>query len=112
MIRYLFILFSTAIFAQNKQPANGSFLEMLPMLLIFIGLFYFMIIRPQTKQKNDHEHMIKNLQSGDEISTSGGIIGKIVSIDGNIIKLAIAKETIISIHENNINKILPKGSFK
>ena len=111
MLKYLFLTISAAAFASPNHQAASS-LEMLPMLAVFIALFYFMIIRPQNKQKTEHTTMLKNLKQGNEVSTSGGIIGKIISIDGNIIKLAISKDTIISINEINISKVLPKGSFK
>ena len=102
---------STAASAATNQTASNP-MSMLPMMMIFVGLFYFMIIRPQNNRRKEQTQLISSLKSGDEVSTLGGIIGQIDAVEGNIVQLQIAKDVVVSIHETSINKQLPKGSFK
>ena len=61
------------------DPAGGL-LSMLPMLLIMVAVFYFMIIRPENKRKKEAEQMRSNIKNGDKITTIGGIVGKVVDV--------------------------------
>ena len=65
--------------ATGAQP-NGGLLSMLPMLVIMIGVFYFMIIRPENKRKKEAEQLRSNIKNGDKITTIGGITGKVVDV--------------------------------
>lgn len=59
---------------------TGSLLSMLPMLLIMIGVFYFMIIRPENKRKKEAEQLRSSIKNGDKVTTIGGITGKVVDV--------------------------------
>ena len=65
--------------APTTDP-SGGLLGMLPMLLIMIGVFYFMIIRPENKRKKEAEQLRSNIKNGDKITTIGGIVGKVVDV--------------------------------
>ncbi len=65
--------------ATNADPAGGL-LSMLPMLLIMVAVFYFMIIRPENKRKKEAEQLRSNIKNGDKITTIGGITGKVVDV--------------------------------
>ena len=65
--------------ATDAQP-TGGLLSMLPMLVIMIGVFYFMIIRPENKRKKEAEQLRSNIKNGDKITTIGGITGKVVDV--------------------------------
>ena len=65
--------------ATGAQP-SGGLLSMLPMLVIMIGVFYFMIIRPENKRKKEAEQLRSNIKNGDKITTIGGITGKVVDV--------------------------------
>ena len=84
------LLSSTAYASENQVSAakqQPSFLEsMIPFLLIFAAM-YFIIIRPQTKKSKEHQSLLKDLKPGDEVITSGGIIGRIKTISENFIVL-------------------------
>ena len=69
-------------FLESTTPdaPAGGLLSMLPMLLIMIGVFYFMIIRPENKRKKEAEQMRSNVKNGDKITTIGGITGKVVDV--------------------------------
>jgi preprotein translocase subunit YajC len=102
------ILFSEA-FAQSVQNSTQnqfSFVSLVPLILIFI-IFYFLIIRPQTKKIKDHENMVNGLKIGNKIITSSGIIGYIRQINTkeNLISLEIAENVVIEIQKNNIAEI-------
>ena len=58
----------------------SSLLTMLPMLLVMVGVFYFMIIRPENKRKKESEELRNNIKNGDKITTIGGIVGKVVDV--------------------------------
>ena len=59
---------------------GGSILSMVPMLLIMVGVFYFMIIRPENKRKKEAEQLRSGVKNGDKITTIGGIVGKVVDV--------------------------------
>ena len=65
--------------ASTTDP-SGGLLGMLPMLLIMIAVFYFMIIRPENKRKKEAEQLRSNIKNGDKITTIGGIVGKVVDV--------------------------------
>jgi len=70
-------------FLTETAPTNdptGGLLGMLPMLLIMVAVFYFMIIRPENKRKKDAEQLRSNIKNGDKITTIGGITGKVVDV--------------------------------
>ena len=69
------------LFAQQQVNDGGSIAMFLPMVLIF-AVFYFLIWRPQSKDRNNHANMLKNLSKGDKIITRGGVYGKIMDIQG------------------------------
>ena len=82
----------------------------LPLVLMF-GIIYFIVIRPQSKQRKEHENMLKILSKGDKILTRGGVFGSIVAFQGkndSIVKVEIATSNIINIDRNYIVKVIPK----
>ncbi|MEE2858368.1 MAG: preprotein translocase subunit YajC [Candidatus Neomarinimicrobiota bacterium] len=89
----------TILYAQGEQMQGSGIAAFLPFILIGL-IFYFLILRPQNKHKNDHETMLANLKAGDKILTRGGIYGKIVNFQGktdHIITLDIGSGTKIKI---------------
>lgn len=70
-------------YAQAAAPAGGGdiFMSVAPLLLIFV-VFYFLLIRPQQNKQKQHRSMIENLKKGDQIVTGGGLVGKVVRVDG------------------------------
>ncbi|MFL5306736.1 MAG: preprotein translocase subunit YajC [Polyangia bacterium] len=73
----------------QAAPSGGSpFMSFLPMIAI-IGIFYFLVLRPQSKKAKEHQRMLSELKQGDTVSTQGGIIGKITGIKDNEITLQV-----------------------
>ena len=95
------------------SPAGGGF-EMIIMLAVFGLIFYFMIYRPQAKRAKEHRNLMSSLSKGDEVLTSGGLVGKIakVSADSDYIVLALNDQTQVTIKRDFVSAVLPKGSIQ
>lgn len=90
---------------------SGSLLSMLPLLLIFV-VFYFMLIRPQSKRAKEHKAMIDALETGSEVATSGGIIGKVTEVGEHFATVEIAPNVQVKVQRSTIAQVLPKGTIK
>jgi preprotein translocase subunit YajC len=93
--------------AQSPDPLMSL---ILPIGLVV--LFYFFLIRPQSKRQKEHKRMVSDLQKGEEVLTSGGILGKITGIKDDFVILEIAKETSLKIQKSAVQTIMPKGTIK
>lgn len=74
--------------AQGQSPAGSPFASFLPLVLIF-GVFYFLIILPQSKKAKVHQKMLAELKKGDDVLTSGGILGRIMDIKDDVVTLNV-----------------------
>ncbi|GAB4534176.1 MAG: preprotein translocase subunit YajC [Thermodesulfovibrionia bacterium] len=81
------------------QGGAGALLQFLPLVLIFV-IFYFLLIRPQSKKAKEHKEMLENLKKGDKVITSGGILGVIDDIDGEILTLKVGVKDDVRIRVN------------
>jgi len=93
--------------AQGPSPLASL---ILPIGLVV--LFYIFLIRPQSKRQKEHKQMVSDLQKGEEVLTSGGILGKITNVNESFITLEIAKDVSLSIQKSAIQTIMPKGTIK
>ena len=106
---------SDAIADAGAAATGAASPDPLASLILPIGLvvlFYFFLIRPQSKRQKEHKNLVNDLQKGEEILTSGGILGKVVNIKDDFIILEIAKETLLTIQKNSVQTIMPKGTIK
>lgn len=96
---------------QSSSSTNETLLSFVPLVLIFV-VFYFFIMRPQIKKQKEHESMIKTLKAGDKVVTSGGFITKIVKLeDEETMQVEIAPNVKARMLRSNITEILdPKAS--
>lgn len=102
------------MFISNAYAASSpatDVMSFLPLIVIFV-LFYFMIIRPQMKAAKDQRAMIAALQKGDEIITSGGIVGKVTKVSDDFVTVEIAANTEITVQKQAVQSALPKGTIK
>jgi preprotein translocase subunit YajC len=97
--------------AGGAAPQGGGLLSMLPLLLIFV-VFYFMLIRPQNKRAKEHRAMVAALETGAEVATSGGIVGKVTEVGENFLTVEIANNVQVKVQRNTIAQVLPKGTLK
>jgi preprotein translocase subunit YajC len=93
------------------QPSGGdSLMSMLPIILMFV-ILYFLMIRPQMKKAKEHKTMLDGLQKGDEV-IAVGILGKISKISDNYVSLEIADDVTIQVQKQAVTTLLPKGTLK
>ncbi|RCW71554.1 protein translocase subunit yajC [Pseudorhodoferax soli] len=85
--------------------------SMLPLLLMFVVL-YFIMIRPQMKKQKEHRAMIDALARGDEIATAGGLIGKVTKIGEGSLSVEIANGVEVQLQRHAVVQVLPKGTVK
>jgi len=103
------------VFISNAYAAGattgGDLMSFLPLVVIFV-LFFFMIIRPQMKAAKAQREMIAALQKGDEVVTSGGIVGKVTKVTESFVSIEIAANTEITVQKQAVQSALPKGTIK
>ena len=92
----------------QQEPGLASFI---PLIILFV-VFYFLLIRPQLKQAKQHKQLVAGLAKGDEIATSGGLMGKIKEVGDNFLVVEIAKDTEVKIQRNAVATVMPKGTLK
>jgi preprotein translocase subunit YajC len=99
-------------FAQGASPGAGGQLAPLLMMVVFIVIFYFLLIRPQQRKAKEHQAMVGKLSAGDEVVTSGGILGRIVEVGDSFVTLEIADGVRIKVQKFQITSLMPKGTLK
>jgi preprotein translocase subunit YajC len=101
--------------AGAAQDPTSGLMGLLPIVLMFIVL-WFLMIRPQMKKAKEHQKMVGELQKGDEVVTQGGMAGRIVKVGENYIALEVAEfkdsPVEVLIQKQAIGTILPKGTLK
>lgn len=99
--------------AQDAAPAGGpGMLEaLLPFAILFI-VFYFLLIRPQSKRAKEHRRMVESLAKGDEIVTTGGLLGKITEVGENFIEIELTENTRVKVQRQMVGSVMPKGTIK
>jgi preprotein translocase subunit YajC len=96
--------------AASSDP-TGGFMQLLPMILMFVVL-WFLMIRPQMKKAKDHKALLAALAKGDEVVTQGGIVGKVTKVGDNYVTVEIAEGTEVTVQKPAIGLVLPKGTLK
>jgi preprotein translocase subunit YajC len=111
-------VFISSAFAQTAPAAAAgggdlmsSLTGMLPLVLMFVVL-YFVMIRPQMKRQKEHRAMIDALAKGDEVATAGGIIGKVTRLSEGFLHIEIASNVEVQIQRSAVVQVLPKGTAK
>lgn len=89
------------------SPEGGGAGSGLFLMVSFILIFYFLLIRPQRKQQKAHQEMVKNLKRGDDIITVGGIVGRVVRVDDELITVK-SGDTKLEIDRSKVGKVLKK----
>ena len=90
---------------------GSSLMSMLPLVLMFVVL-YFVMIRPQMKKQKEHRAMIDALAKGDEVVTAGGMLGKVSKLGDSNLGLEVANGVEVQIQRSAVVQVLPKGSLK
>ena len=110
-------MFISSAFAQTAPAAasggdmQSTLMSMLPLLLMFVVL-YFVMIRPQMKKQKEHRSMIDALAKGDEIITAGGFVGRVSKLGDGFLTIEIAGGVEVQMQRSAVIQVLPKGSMK
>jgi len=104
------LLFSTAYAQDTAAAAPGATFN-----LLFIGgmfvLFYLILWRPQSKRAKEHRELISSISKGDEVMTSGGILGKVTAVNDDYLAMEVAEGVVLKIQKSSIAAALPKGTI-
>ncbi len=100
--------------AASSDP-TGGLMGMLPIILMFVVL-WFLMIRPQMKKAKEHQKMVGEIQKGDEVVTQSGIVGRITKVGENYMTLEVAEgkdgAVMIVVQKSAVGALLPKGTLK
>ena len=100
-------------YAQTSGGAlGGGGLGQIILLVVFVGVFYFLLIRPQQKRMKDQQAMLSRLATGDEVVIGGGILGRITEVGDPFVTLEIADGVRIKVQKTQISQLMPKGTLK
>ena len=90
--------------------AGGSLFSLLPLVVIFV-LLYFLLIRPQQMRAKQHKEMVAALKKGEEIVTNGGLLGKVTEVSDNFVTVEVSSGLNVRIQRQSISQVMPKGTY-
>ena len=90
---------------------GSSLISMLPIVLMFVVL-YFVMIRPQMKKQKEHKAMIDALAKGDEVATAGGMLGRVTKLGDTMLEVEVAKGVEVQLQRHAVVQVMPKGTMK
>ena len=91
--------------------AGGGIMEFLP-LIALVAVFYFLVLRPQSKRAKEHKGMVEALQRGDEVVTVGGELGRVSKVFEEYVGVELAENVEVTVQKAAIQSVLPKGTIK
>jgi preprotein translocase subunit YajC len=97
--------------AASSGGSESSLLSLLPLVLMFVVL-YFIMIRPQMKRQKEHKAMIEAIAKGDEVVTGGGLLGRVSKLGETYVHVEVANGVELQVQRTAIVQVLPKGTFK
>ena len=100
-------------FAQAAAPGpGGSPLGFGLTMVAFLAVFYFLLIRPQQKKAKEHQALLTKLSAGDEVVTTGGLLGKITEVGDSFVTIEIADGVRVKVQKFQVGSLMPKGTVK
>jgi preprotein translocase subunit YajC len=98
----------------QAAPGAGASGQLTPLLMVvaFFVVFYFILLRPQQKRAKEHQNLVSKLGAGDEVVTSGGVLGRVTDVGDIFITLEIAEGVRIKVQKMQITSLMPKGTLK
>ncbi len=109
----MFDFFISAAQAQDGAAAGqANPITSILFLVVFFGIMWLLIIRPQQKRLKEHQALIAALSKGDEVVTNGGVVGKITKLDDNFVTVEVADGVTLNVQRSAIANVLPKGTIK
>lgn len=105
-------MFISNAYAQTAAGgAESSLFSLLPLVLMFVVL-YFIMIRPQMKKQKEHKAMIEAVAKGDEVVIGGGVIGRVAKLGDSFLHVEVANGVELQVQRGAVVQVLPKGTFK
>jgi preprotein translocase subunit YajC len=109
-------VFISPAFAQTAPAAaaggtESTLMSMLPLVLMFVVL-YFVMIRPQMKRQKEHKALIEALAKGDEVVTTGGLLGRVSRLNESFVHVEVASGVELQVQRSAVVQVLPKGTLK
>jgi len=107
-------VFISSAYAQTAPAAGGTestLMSLLPLVLMFVVL-YFIMIRPQMKKQKEHKAMIDAIAKGDEVVIAGGVVGRISKLGDSYLGVEVAQNVELQVQRGSVVQVLPKGTFK
>ena len=104
-------LISTAYAQAAGGSPQSALMQFAPIVVLFVA-FYFLLIRPQTKKAKEHRDMVAKLAVGDEVVTTGGILGRVSEAGETFVTVEIAKGVEIKVQRFQVSQLMPKGTVK
>jgi len=108
----LFDFFLPEAMAQNGAASGGDMLQALFFPILLLVVFYFLLIRPQQKRAKEHKQMVESLKKGDEVVTSGGLLGKILDVGDNFLLVDAGEGIQLKVQRQAVSAVMPKGTSK
>lgn len=98
----------------TAAPAGGigAMINFFAPMLIVLGIFWFLVFRPQQKKVKEHRARIDAAKKGDSVVTAGGIIGKVTKVEADIVEVEIAANVKVKVYKSTLTDITPFGSAK
>jgi preprotein translocase subunit YajC len=104
-------MFATPAYAQAAAGASGAgslIANIMPLVLVF-GIMYFLLIRPQQRKMKEHRALVEGLRRGDQVVTSGGILGKVIKVaDDGVVEVEIAEGVKVRVIKSTITSVVSK----
>ena len=97
---------------QGPLPPPGPGYMDLVLLVGFVGIFYFLLWRPQSKRRKEQQALMAGLSKGDEVVTAGGIVGRVAKVEDDFVKVQVANNVELRIQKSAVGATLPKGTLK
>ena len=102
--------FIASAYSQDATP-QGGLMSFLLLIIIFI-IFYFLLIRPQMKRAKEHRKLVAELAVGDEVVTTGGLLGRITKVGESFLTVEVADNLQIKLQRHAVASVVPKGTIK
>jgi len=99
-------------FAQAGPAGAGGSFQFATVMIVFVAVFYFLLIRPQQKKAKEHQNMLTKLSTGDEVVTTGGLLGKVTEVGDTFVTIEIAEGVRVKVQKFQVSALMPKGTLK
>lgn len=103
-------LIASAMAQDGAPPAGGTLASFIPLILIVV-IFWFLLIRPQMKRNKQHRELVASLSAGDEVITSGGMLGRITSVSDSFVTLKLSDAVEVKLQKHAVAQVVPKGTI-